>query len=313
MNRLNFDKLNSIKTPDEWLENAVNIPDRKKSPLLHFYRHTSFLASAACVALCTIVGIIILFNAAPDKSLPSNNNAVSTIVITDNEGNTIISKVYTDTLQNNSEHNENSTENQRRGGLITQTVTEPTESKNEKATDSSGNFPKATHSSKPDNTSPNSSGGEKQTSPTTGVLATENTEETKTNCSATVPVEEPDTTPPQIDYPTKEPALVYTNSIYFHVDLNSDFDFSNTVGCHIKDSYGNGLYPYNSAYEKCDFVGGSTGWDDMPQEENICFVYNNKGPSKIIYGLYELTFYDINGNTVTRTVNLSDNNSVHIF
>lgn len=306
MNRLNFDKLKSIKTPDEWLENAVNIPNKKKLSPLPFYRHTSFIASAACVALCTIVGIIIIFNAVPDKSLPSNNNEGSTAVITDNEGNTIFLQAYTlhsDTVPNNSEHNEISTENQRRGGLVTQNGTEPTESKNEKAT----------HSSEPDNTLPNSSGGENQTSPASGVSATENTEETRNNCSATVPGEKPSTKPTQAVPQTTAPDGVYSNPIYFHVDLNSDFDFSNTVGCHIKDSNGNDLYPYNSSYEKCDFVGGSTGWEDVPQEENIYFVYNNKGPNKIVYGIYEVTFYDVNGNTVTRTVNFSDNNSVHIF
>lgn len=309
MNRLNFDKLKSIKTPNEWLENAVNIPNEKKSIPFPFYRHTSFLTSAACVALCMIVGVIIILNAQHGK-IPVSDNPITT------PSAALQSSIPSD----NSEHNWQNSNNHIDGGT-TQAVTEPSEIT---ADNSNARNTQSTANSNPKNISPNSNGGKNQatTSDKSGVSATENTRVTQLQPSAgestsTAATDGRPSIPPERTDPpepaTADPDLVYTNSIYFHVDLNSDFDFSNTVGCHIKDSNGKDLYPYNSSYEKCDFVGESTGGDGVFVEENVCFVYNNKGPHKIIYGLYEVTFYDVNGNTVTRTVNFSGDNSVHIF
>lgn len=305
MKRLNFDKLKSISTPDEWLENAVNIPNQKKNAPLPFYRHTSFLTSAVCAALCAFVGLIVLFNAQSGK-VPVSENPITTTS----------AALQPSIPQSNPEHNKQGSDNH--NGSAEQIVTEPSE----RTSDNSNTLgtQAATNNSATDSSSPTSGSGTNPTATTikSNLSATDNTEATQAHPSvaeSTSPdpvICEPSTQAQQTEPPTEEPVTVYTNLIFLHVDLNSGFNFSNTVGCHIKEVGGKDLYPYNSAYEKCDFVEGTSGWDSV-ENQNVCFVYNNKGPNKIVYGLYEVTFYDVNGNTITRTVNISDNNSVHIF
>ncbi|MCH5297157.1 MAG: hypothetical protein J1E85_05760 [Ruminococcus sp.] len=312
MKRVNFDKLKLISTPDEWLENAINIPEKKK--VVPFYKHTSILTSAACVALCMIVSIVILFNSFPNKSL-SLNNLLSNTVQMDNEDITITSQKST--LQSNTSQGRLDNSDNQRSSQTTQTVTEPSENRAEISTH---NIADGAHTAKENfvsnNTSQNSNvGGNKQsTTVKSNLSATENTEETELVFfpdSGPVSGDKPSTKPTQSVPQTTAPDGVYSNPIYLHLSVDSSLDYSNTVGCHLKETYGEDLYSYKSEYEHCDvdiFVD-----NESSSVKDICITYQNKGPRYIQFGFYEVTFYDVHGNTIFRTIDLYNNNSVHIL
>ncbi|MGN1138952.1 MAG: hypothetical protein ACI4RM_05845 [Ruminococcus sp.] len=60
MKDFNFDKLKNVKTPDSWIENAVNIPNvhKKHKKVIPF--NTRVIATAACFALCFVLGSVML-------------------------------------------------------------------------------------------------------------------------------------------------------------------------------------------------------------------------------------------------------------
>lgn len=322
MNKLNFEKLKSITTPDEWLENAVNIPNRKN--VVPFYRHTSFLASAVCVALCMIVGVIMIFKIMPEKIPISDNSDVKTLSTNAASENSDIPTTTPDaalqssTPQDNSEHNEQVLYNYRGRGT-TQTVTEPSERSTDKSTTLTTQA--TANNASQGNRIPSSNGEENQTATTvnSNVPDTDSMEETQQlpsdseNTSATIPGDKPNPQPEQSE-PTSESqvdesTIIFTMPIYLHINSISGFDYDNTVGCHMKKVGGEDLYPYNSVYEKCEYDDSSSGWE----VDSACIEYKNKGPNDITFGLYEITFYDTEGKIITQKVNISGNNSVHIF
>lgn len=306
MNRVNFDKLKSIKTPDEWLEKVVNIPKKQKA--IPFYRHTSFLASAACIALSIISGIIILFADVPDKS-PVSNKMLSETVRTADESIPITTPNSTikSNISQNSSDSKNLTSDNKSEEQITQTVTEPSEnnSKNQSSDFSDGSNTATGNSSRVNDSLILNGGG--------NANSNEINDETRTPCSATEnPTSNirPDTRPIYTKPSEILPCEEYDNPIYLHLKGDSTFVYSDIVGCHIKEIGGENLYPLNSDYERCDVTGGSSGWEYV---EDICIIYHNNGPKAIEFGLYEITFYDVKGNKITRTANFLDNNSAYIF
>lgn len=325
MNKLNFEKLKSIKTPDEWLENAVNIPNKKNS--IPLYRHTSFLASAVCVVLCMIVGVILIFKVIPEKIPVSDNSDVKILSTTVASENSDIPITTSDAVlqssipKDNSGHNEKSVNNYRGRGT-TQTVTEPSERSTDKS--NTPNTQAAENNSSnlsPSNSFAGSNGGENQTIATVNpnLPDTDNTEGThlspsdSENTNAAIPDGKPSSTPEQSETTVgpiiEEPTGIYTMPIYLHINSIKGFDYDNTVGCHMKRVGGEDLYSYNSVYEKCE----SNDSPSVLEEENVCIEYKNNGPNDITFGLYEVTFYDIKGNIITHKVNISGNYSVHIF
>lgn len=60
MKDFNFDKLKNIKTPDSWIENAINIPDAQKKPKKVIPFNTRVVATAACLTFCFVLGSVML-------------------------------------------------------------------------------------------------------------------------------------------------------------------------------------------------------------------------------------------------------------
>lgn len=60
MKDFNFDKLKNIKTPDSWIENAVNIPNVQKKPKKVIPFNTRVVATAACLTFCFVLGSVML-------------------------------------------------------------------------------------------------------------------------------------------------------------------------------------------------------------------------------------------------------------
>lgn len=61
MDNFNFDKLKSVKTPESWIENAVNIPNRKRKTV-PFYFKAYAVGSAAAFVVLTAVLLTLLFH-----------------------------------------------------------------------------------------------------------------------------------------------------------------------------------------------------------------------------------------------------------
>lgn len=63
MNKVNFDNLKNLKTPDSWIENALSIPNtqQKKSPILMLFstKSSRLIAAAACLILVSAVALTI--------------------------------------------------------------------------------------------------------------------------------------------------------------------------------------------------------------------------------------------------------------
>ena len=49
MKDFNFDKLKNIKTPDSWIENAVNIPNVQKKPKKVIDKHLYICYNNKCI------------------------------------------------------------------------------------------------------------------------------------------------------------------------------------------------------------------------------------------------------------------------
>lgn len=60
MKDFNFDKLKNVKTPDSWIENAVNIPNVQKKPKKVIPFNTRVVATAACLTFCFVLGSVML-------------------------------------------------------------------------------------------------------------------------------------------------------------------------------------------------------------------------------------------------------------
>lgn len=63
MNKVNFDSLKNLKAPEEWIENAINIPNtkQKKKPILAIFSNKSarLIAAAACLVLVSAISLTV--------------------------------------------------------------------------------------------------------------------------------------------------------------------------------------------------------------------------------------------------------------
>ena len=62
MKNINFNQLKNVKTPDAWVEKALDIPNtapEAKGKIIPFLRKTKYIATAASVVLCCALGIFL--------------------------------------------------------------------------------------------------------------------------------------------------------------------------------------------------------------------------------------------------------------
>ena len=70
MTEFRFDHLQSVKTPDNWIEDAINIPKKNKKPLPFFFRpYIIGSAAAFCIILAVVVSL--MFHSGTSSPLPS--------------------------------------------------------------------------------------------------------------------------------------------------------------------------------------------------------------------------------------------------
>lgn len=83
MNKLNFDSLNNIKAPEQWIKNAVAIPETSvKKRGFPRYR----IAAAASIVLVSVIGLLTFLSFGNHAPIELRDNAVDNVSSTDAAG-----------------------------------------------------------------------------------------------------------------------------------------------------------------------------------------------------------------------------------
>ncbi len=305
MKKVNFNQLKNVKTPESWIENAINIPQRNKKPI-PFYLRPYFIASAASVVLCCALSLFVFANLGNDVSVLPVSNPTDSITSTQNLSNTLDSNADSPSQAITGNGIAQGATDPFGNLIFLQPVTEPNETNtSQNNSGSKGNLGAATQPSSNGNTNHS-----KPYTPTTG-LNTDPPEEPVTAKPTSVPSVKPTQKPTQsltsmpldveevtnFTEPTPD-TMPFTYDICFLPSRNTDFNLSGNVYCHIESKNG---FEYTESFtdnELCTRKGSGS---------SIRFLYN---PSEkygvcvdddyIEMGNYYVTFYDDSGHSITR-------------
>ncbi len=108
MNDKNFDSLKNLKAPENWIENAINIPNTEEKPKpVFFLRYSKSLAAVACLVLVCIVSLFFALN--KDRAVlpiePSSETVPSDTFVNDETQN------FTDATKHETSQNDKPTTN----------------------------------------------------------------------------------------------------------------------------------------------------------------------------------------------------------
>lgn len=314
----NFNQLKAVKAPEEWIQKAVNIPNKNNKSYLFPFFKPYVIGTAASVLVAVALGVIIYMTMGSGSRIPSSSlipptqSTDSSLSVTTNGD--IYTTVGGDGETSPSQYNPNSntflhgfnpnfgrepSENTQKptgnaGGAFIG-PTEPTEGYSELPTRPWDNqnptkpsYPNPTTGREPDETEVYPT--EVPTEPCT-YLPTEAPELTEPmEPEFTYYPTEPETPPRGTDAPfepapTDAPSYVYSKSIY--IVSNNLFKNSKQVYCHITDSKTGKEYSTKySANEKMNMF-----------DRNYCYAEYNPylmGISLPKNRLYNLHFYDGN-------------------
>lgn len=294
MKKLNFNELNSIKTPDSWIQNAINIPNDKpiKQPL---YLRPKVLATVASFVICVALSVtlFVLFQentqapVLPQKTTISNSDFFDETKQTyASIQSSVISSITTTQALVMTEPIEStkttiSTQLPSSDDTITpsQPVTEPTE-----VTQNTVIKPTV----KPDNSHPISS----------TVEPTELTTVTKEPSDPmiafpTEPTFETDFVPP-----STETTLYFKSNIIFVAKQNTILDRNENLYCHLEKTDGTSCALMGSVAEMV--------LKKQDYENRYKAVYSPDKYLNIEQGEYKVTFYNKNGKSISRWYYLGD-------
>lgn len=273
MKKVNFNKLKSVKTPENWIENAVKIPKRnKKKPI---YLNPYLIASAACFVFCCVLCAVIFLSFGTDMPAPivsaklSGSSVLPTVLnpITDTIP-PVISQQPTGSDQKSNKQTDakNGTETGRK-------------------TKNSPNSQSAVTNHEPSESKGNSSGNTSNS----GGSTIPDTPVTEPTHSVSKPTVQP-TTEHGIS-PTEDSSKEFVDSIYFCFNSFAEEGKEDEFYCHITSESGQAYSQKFSSVEKAAFSHTAQG---------IALEYNpfSKG-LHLMKGTYNLTFYDKNGSTFT--------------
>lgn len=313
MKNKEFKQIKSIKTPESWIENAINIPQKNKKST-PFYFKPQFIASVASFVLCCTLCLTVFFRTNNNVTVPvAPNTTRSTIQtatdVTDNTQQTettitiptLIIPIPTDVVQEKTSLAVNATESTTQVKPQAPTVAFVTEP-SEKATESVV-VTEPTQATKP----------VEPTKPTETTILTEPTE-----LPTVPPVIEPPTalpSEPMITEPVTVPSFTFPQStepgaaqpttsgvnpneyfvtISFTPNSEGSFSSDNRTYCHVETMNGNAKTEKYSDGERAHW-SNNQGY----------FYYHTK---LIMYTQYNITFYDEYGNTFTACVYFSGGN-----
>ncbi len=321
MKKLNFNHLKNVKTPESWIEKAINIPQQNKKPI-PFYFRPYVIASAACFVFCCVVSFIIFVNfnnTAPVPVTPAQKTSVS-----ENSNQSSFpdnnAELFTFIQATSSDNGSTSAENGSVGVNGNSVLTNPDFPKN------SGNpsYPiNETHSNSLNDTknpttkavSPNSTDPENNTPSTT--RPNKVTEPPEPTVIPTEPFTDYPAVNPTIENPTvawnpsvaEDPSVPgyqdnkdkFCGNIYFIAKKNGILSKNSNIFCHIESLEG---ISYTVRYSNSELV-----YDITDCNGSYYGVYNPSDRSIYLYkGQYDITFYDSFGNSVKRRFYLGDDN-----
>ncbi len=288
MKNIDFKQIKGIKTPESWIENVINIPQKNKR-IVPFYLKPHFIASVASLVLCCTICLTVFFSTSNNATVPVAQSTTQTTCQTTTE----------------------STENTQQTDLIP-IVSKPTDAPQEVTTNAMNIF-EATEATKPTqfqvpttniNTEPKEEifttvAPTEATKPTEQIIHTEPTEVTTvpviTETPTDLPVLPTHTEPIGTDQgsaiptiPISPPPTETHASIYL---LNADsygFSLNNNIYCHIEtrsgESYTDKFTERERAY-----------W-------NRYSGYAFYQAKLKMYTQYYITFYDEYGNSHTTDI-----------
>lgn len=320
MKKVNFNQLKSVKTPESWVDRAINIPkEKKKIPL---YRNPYIIASVACFVFCCALCSVIFAsfnvnftpmtappkpnstsNTAPDGSTPPFTNPSFPAII---QGNSANGEDFTNPLQNlfpfatgpASASLRPSNAPSLPGQKSTATVPKGSE-----ASSATGGSTGATGGTvaptEPDN--PSQPITEPPEAPT--IEPTIEPETDPEEPEVTLPWE-PTTESPTMEGNPSEACEYYMGAISLILSDKSDFDINSNIYCHIESTSGE---QYSARYSNSELAYyKNTG------KRVVYFPPIHKGIYIDINKDYFVTFYDSKGNSRTFLVYLG-NISVTVY
>lgn len=310
MNKLNFNELKNIKTPEDWIEKAVNIPkENKKSK--YFYLSQYFIGSVACLVACCAISLVMFFKFSDMPEIPispaikvtENSQFIPQSTYFDNQITDDTDSSSTSQENNESGNNTDFKDSTQNSGLIqlptafqstTQGNTPPTQKPTENNSGTVATEPSENPSQSPTTPSPTQGATQSPTQlPTQKPTDSSTNIEGNTKPDYTEPnLPEPPTDLPWIDEPTQGGASPnYSGAISIYLDENGKFSRSEKLYCHIKN--------YNTGYTYTDTnssVTLMTIWNN-----NGLFVAEYSPMSKglsLASGYYYITICDDYGNSV---------------
>lgn len=318
MKKLNFNHLKNVKTPENWIEKAINIPQQNKKPI-PFYFRPYVIASAACFVFCCVVSFIIFVNFNNTAPVPVISASTTDVSQSRNQSSfpDINTELFPFVQATSSNNGSTSAENGSVGVNGNSVLTNPDFPKN------SGN------SSYPINEKHSNSLNDTKNSSTTAVSPNSTNPESN-NQSTTRPnkVTEPPEptaipTEPFTDYPAVDPTIenptvawnpsvaedpstsgyqdIFYGDIYFIAKKNSNFSKNSNLYCHIESLTG---FSYTVSHSNRELVYDVTSYNG-----SFYGVYNPSDRSVYLYkGQYDITFYDSFGNSVKHRFYLGDDN-----
>lgn len=305
MKKVNFNQIKSVKTPENWIVNVINIPRKnKKKPA---YLNPYIIASAACFIFCCALCAVVFLNFGIDNPNPvalAKSSGTSAFDVTDSTTPSSNLSVIP-TIPNPITNNISSATTQQQTGSG-QKSTNPSDTKKGNEQISMGKNPSNPHSVVT-NPEPNeTSGGSNSNTSSTKRPAIPDTPITNPTQGVTDPTEPPTVipTPTQPEEPPfEEPSIEFVSTIYFYYSSDVCADYGDYY-CHIESESGESYSQKFSSAEKANVAFTYDG---------IAVQYNPA--SKGIYldkGLYYLTFYDNYGHSYTYSAYLG-NESVYIY
>ena len=313
MKKVNFNQLKSVKTPENWIENAIKIPQKnKKKPAdLNPY----IIASAACFVFCCALCAVVFANFGidnPTPVAPVKSSGTSAFNVTDSttpSSNLSVIPTIPNPIINNIPSATAASQQQTGSG---QKSTNPSDSTKETVQESTGNTPSDSQSvvtnPKPIETGGSSSGSSSNanspsTKPDTPITDPTQPVTDPTEPPTTIPAPTEPGIPPLEESTTVGSGEKFTSSIYFCFSSEVCAEESEYY-CHIMSASGQTFSEKFSSVEKADVTCTLEG---------ITVQYNpySKG-LRLRTGNYYLTFYDEYGHSYTYYAYLG-NQSVYVY
>lgn len=336
MKKVNFNQLKNIKTPDYWIDNAINIPKSNKKQLVFSLKHyfkPHIVASVASVAFCCILGIFVFAHFGNDMSVfpVADKNTVNSTNKAAGSGKSLVTSLYIpDNDENKTRESQDSSRsvgsqiitepNEKDFSVGNQVITEPNENDYNSNT---GNIrPSEVFLGTDSNVSTNPRATAAIPEPSTQQITFKPTQvptqfptQRPTQIHTQPPTYQPSlpivtepteefTDPPLIVQPTTQATVItskYKGTIYFYASKNSIFSKEGDLMCHIVSSDGTEYTKKFSSSEK------TLKYDNDSSFIAAYTPIEHCGESFYI-GYYYVTFYDDYGNSLTQLCYLNNCN-----